>query len=87
MSAAVEITDQPINLRPGSNGLNSTWGLTINGKPLGAVWETEDDKYAGRIEGTTASGQLRKYTCPAVAFRGTVIERLTEMADRLGIGY
>lgn len=78
-------TDHPINYRPGSNGLNSTWGLSIGDKPIGTVWETEDDKYAGQIEGTNATGAHREYTCPALPFRSSVIERLGEMVDRLGL--
>ncbi len=87
MTAKIEVTDHPINYRPGPNGLNSTWGLTINGKRVGTVWETEDDKYAGRIEGQTTDGRHREYTCPGVAFRETVIDQLAKMAERIGIAF
>lgn len=84
------VTDQPISYRPTTQhphvtGYNSTWGLSLNGKPIGTVWETEDDKYAGHIEGTTANGQRREYTCPHLPFKQSVIERLEEMAKRIGI--
>lgn len=81
----IEVTDHPIHHTPEPNGLNSTWGVTINGKRIGTVWETEDDKYAGRIEGQNGQGAHREYTCPAVAFRQNVIDRLGEMAERIGI--
>lgn len=80
--AHVQVTDHPIHNTP---GLNATWGVTINGRRIGTVWETKDDKYAGRIEGQNSQGEHREYTCPAVAFRQTVLDRLGEMAERIGI--
>lgn len=81
----LDVTDEPINYRTGVNGLNSTWGLSLDGRPIGTVWETESDKYAGHIEGQNAHGQHREYTCPELPFRESVIERLGEMAERIGL--
>lgn len=82
--ADVTITDEPINYRPDSWGLAPTWGLTVNGLRVGTVWETEHG-YTGRIEGRNAAGETRSYTCPEVKMRDTVIERLAEMTERIGI--
>jgi hypothetical protein len=79
------ISYRPTTLRPYVSGYNATWGLSVNGKPIGTVWETEDDKYAGQIQGTTSDGQHRGYTCPRLPSRESVIERLEEMAERIGI--
>lgn len=80
----VTVTDEPINYRPESWGTASTWGLTVNGLKVGTVWETEDG-YTGYIEGRTAAGETRSYICPEVKMRDTVIERLAEMTERIGI--
>lgn len=84
MPVKLDVTDHPINLRPTSGaGLCPTWGLSIGDKRIGTVWETLDG-YAGQIKGT-AAGETRQYTCPEKPFRSAVIERLGEMAERLGI--
>lgn len=80
----IEVTDHVINLRPGPGGNMPTWGLSIDGTRVGTVWETEGG-YAGQIEGTNAKGELRQYTCPELSFRQSVIDRLGEMAERIGI--
>lgn len=82
----LEVTDHVINYRPTGlgYGLMPTWGLSAEGTRIGTVWETENG-YAGRIEGTNAAGESRQYTCPEMPFRQAVIDRLGEMADRIGI--
>ena len=60
------------------------WELAAEGTAIGSVWETETG-YAGHIEGTTAEGDHRQYTCPEQPFRSAVIDRLDIMANRLGI--
>lgn len=79
----LEVTDHVINFRGGSPNY-PTWGLSADGTRLGTVWETPDG-YAGHIEGTNAAGEARQYTCPEMPFRQAVIDRLGEMADRLGL--
>lgn len=83
-TAKIEVTDHVINLRPGPHGLMPTWGLSAEGTRIGTVWETKDG-YAGHIEGTTATGQHRQYTCPEQPFRQSVIDRMAVMARRIGI--
>lgn len=83
--AQLDVTDFPTSLRPGAQGLGSTWGLSIDGKPIGTVWETKDGKYAGQIQGENAQGQYREYTCPALPFRQSVIDQLGEMTERIGL--
>ena len=82
----LDVTDHVINYRPAGPGygLRPTWGLSAEGTRIGTVWETEKG-YAGRIEGANAAGEVRQYTCPELRFRSAVIDRLGEMADRLGI--
>lgn len=81
---ALEVTDHVINFRPGPGGNMPTWGLSAEGTRIGTVWETEDG-YAGHIEGITAAGAARQYMCPEMPVRQAVIDRLGEMADRIGI--
>lgn len=85
MPVKLDVTDHVINLRPTEGaGLCPTWGLSADGTRIGTVWETLNG-YAGQIEGTNAAGQLRQYTCPEKPLRSAVIERLEEMAEKLGI--
>jgi hypothetical protein len=79
----LEVTDHAINYQSG-NPNYPTWGLSADGTRIGTVWETENG-YAGHIEGTTADGGTRQYTCPEMTFRQAVIDRLEIMADRIGI--
>lgn len=88
MPQKFSVTDHPINYRPASSSganLCSTWGLSLGDKPIGTVWETEDDMYAGQIEGTNAEGKHREYTSPHLSFRQSVIEHLEKTAERIGI--
>jgi hypothetical protein len=83
----LDVTDHVINYRPAHDnggGLYPTWGLSADGTRIGTVWETEHG-YAGHIEGETAIGDRRQYTCPEMAGRSLVIKRLEEMAERLAI--
>lgn len=80
----LEVTDHIINFRPGPGGNMPTWGLIADGNRIGTVWETENG-YAGQIEGTTADGSPRQYTCREKPFRQDVVDRLQHMAHRLGI--
>jgi len=81
----LDVTDGPIHLRPTEGaGLCPVWGLSAEGTRIGTVWETLEG-YAGQIEGTNAEGQHRQYTCPEKPFRQAVIDRLGEMAERLGL--
>lgn len=84
MTAQLDVTDYAISYRRGPGGVWPTWGLSAEGTRIGTVWETEDG-YAGQIEGLNAEGQTRQYTCPEKAFRQSVIDRLGEMARRIGI--